>query len=351
MNQEPEPSYQKRKAAKPYAWNGRNWFQLAVFVLTLALGVQFYFFVQQAMGTGPVSIQRPAGVEGFLPIGAFMGWKLFLQTGFWDPVHPAAMVILGYAALVCLVLRKSFCGWFCPAGAVSEWLWKLGQKMFGQNWRLPKWLDIPLRGLKYLILGFFMWVILRMTAMEILSFLNAPYYTLSDVKMLFFFTRMTLLTAGVLTGLVIASLFVRNFWCRYLCPYGALMGLFSLVSPTRVERNAETCIDCGSCSKVCPHSLPVAAKPRIISSECSGCLDCTAVCPVADTLELKSKGLGKRPWSITALGAAVGLVFLAAVFAAEVSGHWQSKVPLRQYRMILKMIDSPHVTHPSFNDM
>jgi polyferredoxin len=347
MNQ--ERSYNKRRAARLYDWSGRNWFQLAVFVLTLALGVQFFYYVQQAMGPGPISIQRPAGVEGFLPIGAFMGWKLFIQTGFWDPVHPAAMVILGYAALVSLILRKSFCGWFCPAGTLSEWLWKLGQKLFGKTWRLPKWLDIPLRGLKYFLLGFFVWVILRMSVMDILSFLNAPYYTLSDVKMLHFFTRMTGLTAVVLAGLVIASLFIRNFWCRYLCPYGALMGLFSLLSPTRIKRNLDTCIDCGSCSKVCPHSLPVADKPRIISSECSGCMECTLVCPVADTLELKTPGLSKRVWSTTALGLAVGLLFLGTVFTAEISGNWQSKVPQPQFRMMLKMIDSPQMTHPDIS--
>jgi polyferredoxin len=317
-----------------------------VLLLTLALGVQFYFFVQQALGQGDISVQRPPGVEGFLPIGALMGWNLFLRTGFWDPVHPAAMVILGYAALVCLALRKSFCGWFCPAGTISEWLWKAGQRLWGRNWRLPAWLDLPLRSLKYLLLAFFFWAILRMGVMEMVAFLNGPYYKLSDVKMLHFFTQMSGLTAAVLASLVLLSLLVRNFWCRYLCPYGALMGLLALLSPTRVERNAGTCTNCRRCSQVCPHGLPVADKARIISPECSGCLDCTRVCPVADTLRMKSAGSKRLNWSPAVLGLVVGGVFLAAVFAAEVSGHWQSAVPQAELRGLLRQIDSPAISHP-----
>jgi hypothetical protein len=59
----------------PVVWGLRNWIQLAVLVLTLGLGLQFYLFVRQAAGGGTITIARPAGVEGFLPIGALMGWK------------------------------------------------------------------------------------------------------------------------------------------------------------------------------------------------------------------------------------------------------------------------------------
>ncbi len=62
----------------------------------------------------------PAGVEGFPPIGALMGWTRFLATSTWDGVHPAGMVILGFAGLISLLGRKSFCGWFCPVGTLSE---------------------------------------------------------------------------------------------------------------------------------------------------------------------------------------------------------------------------------------
>jgi len=110
------------------SWRFRNSVQLGILLLTLGIGVQFFIYVLQASSASAIEVSRPPGVEGFLPIGALLGWKLLLTTGVWDDVHPAAMVILGFAGLISLPLRKSFYGWFCPAGTLSEWLWKLGRK-------------------------------------------------------------------------------------------------------------------------------------------------------------------------------------------------------------------------------
>lgn len=275
-----------------------------------------------------------------------MGWKLFLLTGIWDPIHPAAMVILGFAAVISFALRKSFCGWFCPVGTLSEWLWKLGRKILGKNYRLPLWLDYPLRSLKYLLLAFFVWTIFSMSRLAILAFLSSPYYKMSDVKMLFFFTQMSGTTGVVLVILVLASLIIRNFWCRYLCPYGALMGLFSLLSPTRVQRNPETCIDCKLCSEVCPYHLTVDRKLRIVSPECNGCMDCTLVCPVRDTLELKTIGMEKSIWSAARLGLVIIVLYIGLVYSATIVGHWKSSVSTDEFRLRLQEIHLSKYTHP-----
>jgi polyferredoxin len=52
-------------------------------------------------------------------------------------------------------VKKAFCSWLCPIGTLSESLWMLGRKLFGKNPGLPRWLDYPLRSLKYLLLFFF----------------------------------------------------------------------------------------------------------------------------------------------------------------------------------------------------
>jgi len=332
--------------ARPYSWGLRNYVQLGVFLVTIAIGIHFFIYVHQATGEGAITVSRPAGVEGFLPIGALMGWKLFLLTNTWDSVHPAAMVILGFAAVISFGLRKSFCGWFCPVGTLSEWLWKSGRKLFGKNYQLPQWLDFPLRTLKYLLLAFFVWTIFSMSRLAILAFLQGPYYKMSDVKMLFFFTQMSTTTAVVLIALALVSLVVRNFWCRYLCPYGALMGLLSLFSPTRVQRNPETCIDCKLCSEVCPYHLTVDRKLRIISPECNGCMDCTLVCPVKNTLELRTMGVSKKVWSAARLGAAIIVLYLGLVYAASITGHWNSSVSEHEFRLRLQEIHSAKYTHP-----
>lgn len=336
----------KNPAAPKWRWHMRIGVQATVLLLTLAVGIQFYLYVRQATGDGLVTVQRPPGVEGFLPIGALMGWKLFLTTGIWDPVHPAAMVIFGFAGLVCLLFRKAFCGWFCPVGTVSEWVWKLGRRIMGKNYRLPPWADVPLLCIKYLLLGFFVWVIFTMSSRAIFTFLDSAYYKVSDVKMLHFFTRMTLLTGVVLAGLVVASLFIRNFWCRYLCPYGALMGILAWVGPTRIERSEDRCIGCGRCAKECHFDLPVDRKSCIRSPECSGCMACTRECPVDNTLYLKTAGFGKRAWSTVSLGLVICVLFIGLVYSARISGYWQTRVTEQEFRMLLKQIDSPLITHP-----
>ena len=92
------------------------------------------------------------------------------------------------------------------------------------------------------------------------------------MKMLNFF-RFLGLTGGIVVALlVLASVFVQNFWCRYLYPYGALMGLFSLASPLRIRRETSLCIDCGKGANACPSALPVDKLVAIRSAECIGCL-------------------------------------------------------------------------------
>src|SRR5208337_3463433 len=76
------------------------------------------------------------------------------------------------------------------------------------------------------------------------------------------------------------------FWCRFLCPYGALMGIVSILSPVKIRRDAQACIDCGKCNKACPSHLPVDRLVQIWSVECSGCMECIAVCPTENALQL-----------------------------------------------------------------
>lgn len=324
----------------------RNRIQLVIFVLTLCIGFQFYLFVIQAGGMGTITIPRPESVEAFLPIGALMGWKYYLTTGMWDTIHPASMVILLFAVLVSFIFRKAFCSWFCPVGTLSEWTWKIGEKVFGQTYRLPRWIDFSLRSLKYLLLAFFVYIISIMNPAEIRAFFESPYYKIADVKMLHFFTKMSLLTAMILLGLTVMSVFVRNFWCRYACPYGALLGIFAIFSPVRIQRNPDTCTNCGKCQRVCPFHLPVDKKPRIVSPVCSGCMDCVNECPAPDTLSLGITG-NRKKLSTTKVGFGIIVFWCALVYLATVTGHFQSQLSESEFRMWLIRVDSPEIGHPS----
>ena len=332
-------------SATPFSRLGiRNLVQIGSLVLLCALGLKFALFVRQMEAGGPVTLSRPAGVEAFLPIGALMGWKRFLSSGDWDLVHPAAMAIFGFAVASAFLLRKGFCSWLCPVGTLSEWAGRLGIRLFGKNFRPPRSLDLLLQLPKYLLLGFFLRVILTMSDVAISMFLKTPYYVMADVKMLHFFTKMSATTMGGLLLLALASLFLRNFWCRYLCPYGALLGLFSALSPTRIRRNEDSCIQCGKCNRACPNQIPVMDKTEVISPECTACMDCVCACPVEETLTLKA------PFGIRFSPKGFALVFLGALLLTVVGfksiGLWESRVHPDMFREYLPRIDAPFMRHP-----
>jgi polyferredoxin len=129
----------------------RRSFQGAFLILNLALGAKFYFWVRQIeTGAGVTSLHRPPGVEGWLPIAGLMNLKYWLLSGQVPKGYPAAMLLLITFLSMAFLFRKAFCSWLCPVGTLSECLWRAGQKLLKRNFPLPRWLDLPLRGLKYL---------------------------------------------------------------------------------------------------------------------------------------------------------------------------------------------------------
>jgi polyferredoxin len=302
--------------------------QLAFLLVATWVGAQFYLWVRYYETAGStVKVSRPPGVEAWLPIAALMNTKALLLTGHVPEIHAAGMFMLIAFLAMSILLRKSFCSWVCPVGTISEWLWQTGQSVFGRTFALPRWFDIPLRGLKYILFGLFFWVVATMPVPAIVEFLTSPYGLVADVKMLDFFRRMGQATAIVLAVVVVLSVFVKNFWCRFLCPYGAMTGLVALVSPTRIRRDPVACIDCAKCAVACPAGLPVDTALSVRSAECTACMSCVAVCPAAGALDL-TIGLRRQrilqPWMVAA---GIAVIFLGIVGYAQLTGHWHTDLP------------------------
>ncbi|MGA2882587.1 MAG: 4Fe-4S binding protein [Bryobacteraceae bacterium] len=240
------------------------------------------------------------------------------------------MVLLIAFAAMALVFRRSFCSWFCPVGTISELLWKFGRRIFRRNWSMFRWLDVTLRSVKYLLLGFFLFAAVTMSVESIQAFLSSPYGVLADVKMLDLFRHMSVTSAVVLGALILSSIMVKNFWCRYACPYGALMGLIALGSPLRIRRLTDKCIDCGKCARACPSQLPVDRLVQIRSAECLGCMECVSSCPVEGVLDLRTFSRKRVPAAWVAVGASA--IFVAVVALAQATGHWRSPIPSQVYK-------------------
>jgi len=303
-------------------------------------GVRFGLFVRHYETGGAASaISRPAGVEGFLPIGALVSLKHWLANGVFDPLHPAALVLFLTFVALALLAKNAFCGWLCPVGALHDPLAALGRRLFGRNFRLWRPLDRLLRGLKYGLLLFFLnAILLGMSAQAVRGFLSTPYWAAADVKMLHFFTRPSLLSICIVAMLALLALPLRNFWCRYLCPYGALLGLLSLLSPVKVRRDAGGCTGCQACSRSCPQQIAIHRCTTVRSQECTACLTCISRCPESGVLSLRA-ALIRRPlptWSFALL--VIGL-FAAGVSAGMLSGHWQTVLTDLDYRQLVPMTE------------
>jgi polyferredoxin len=298
-----------------------------------------------------------------------MNLKYFLSTHHVSTIHPAAMVLLVIFLISSWLLKKSFCSWLCPVGTASEYLWHLGQQFFHRSLILPRWLDIPLRSLKYILLAFFLFIVFTLDAAGLQQFLLSPFGIVADVKMLNFFRHISTIGIAVILTLVLLSTMIQNVWCRFLCPYGALMGIVSLLSPVKIRRDQSACIDCNKCNHACPSHLPVAQLLTVRSAECTGCLSCIAACPAENALNFalppnlsanqtatayfsnagsspaaRSLAVSNTRWHHRSLQPRTVVILLAVIFfslitAARLTHHWQTNLPRTTYQQLVPHAD------------
>ena len=305
------------------------------FAIFLAwVGWNFYLYVQWATGRSELYTPKPPSVEGFLPISELMAARRLLVTGLWDAVHPAGLTLFLAIALMALLFRKGFCGYICPVGFASNLLGRLGERL-GLSRTPPRWLEVTLQAIKYIPMALLCYFSLfGMSMDEVNAFMGAPFNMVADSSMLFFFLHASAAALVVVGVIVAASLVVRNAWCRFLCPYGAFLGILALAGPVAVRRNADACTGCRRCQRACPAAIAVHKKTRVNSPECLGCTACIAACPQKNCLELSAAGRRVPFWTV-AVGC-LALLLCAYVWGVS-TGHWTSEIPpamLRRFHML-----------------
>ncbi len=222
--------------------------------------------------------------------------------------------ILGAVLLMTLLLRRAFCGYLCPIGAMSEWLQAGARRVGVKPWQVPYVVDRVLSKLKYLVLGiilYFTW-----STAELAFRVADPCYALisrhgEDI------TVWAYVVAG---AVVVASLLIVMPFCRWFCPLAAVLNPFSRAGLSRVKRDSESCVDCGVCSTVCPTGIPVDRVPEVKAARCLSCLRCVESCPSGGDGALSwgpPRALG-RSWPQAALISILIICLVGAVAAAYV---------------------------------
>lgn len=313
-------------------------------LVTLQYGLHVW---QLGQGMSPWLV-RPDVVDGFLPIAGGLGLRAWLGQGLVDPHHPAATVTVLVLSLSALLLGRAFCAWFCPLGLVGEWLHGLRSRWITGEWTPPRWFDVVLRGQKFLVLAFLLFIVLIAVPGAALSgYLASPYHQAADMKMGAFFFNLTLISGLCLGWVLLLTATFRQGFCRYLCPYGAWLALLGLLTPLRIRRDSARCLrsaghDCDKCSRACPSRIQVHQLIAVRSLECTSCLSCVAACPKrADALHLGTRGRRLSPPRL--LGLLCLLLLVLPLLCYGLLGIWVSQTPLEIRAQLLQLL--PQLTH------
>lgn len=309
-----------------------RWFVKSAFLaLFVASCVQLLRFGAWARDRGPY-VARPEAPAGILPIGHFTSFFAWLRGGGWDTLLPAGLVIILGALATSLVLKRGFCGWICPVGTVWEAFSSAGRRLMGRDLRLPRWLDVPLRGIRYVLAAAFAFVLMSVPLAEAVDFRRLPYMWTADLRILGIMVEPAFVLVVLLTGAV--SALIGPVWCRYLCPLGGLYSAVALASPLAVERDAGTCTHCGRCSAVCHAFVEPERSRRVWAVECDGCMECVRACPVDGCLEAQVLSAARVPaWAWPLL---VVAVWFAIWGFARLSGNWVSSIPPEEFRAVVQ---------------
>jgi polyferredoxin len=319
------------RPAGPHARLQRwRWLVQAGFLaLTALIAWEFATFFRQATSGGPVTAHRPGGVEAYLPIGALLGIRRWLETGFWDEIHPAGMTFLLAVVGGAVLARRAFCAWICPFGLLFRALeWLRARLRLPARWNAPRWARWSLEAVKYLVLGQIVWMFATMPVEAVDAFMYLPYNLAADANMLLYVATLGATGALVFGGIVLLSTMVRSAWCRFLCPYGALLGVAGAASPLRIVRDEAACAHCGACTRSCGMGIEVERVRQVRSLECTSCMACVSTCPHAALDVRGPRGVRVRPWVVPAI--ALG-VLAAAWLVARAAGFWESSLSVEDF--------------------
>lgn len=252
-----------------------------IFFLALIILISVNHF-RSEQGLAPLLIGSPS-LHAVCPFGGVVTiYTYFTEGAFIQKIYQSSITLMWLILALTLLFGPVFCGWICPFGTVEEFVGKIGRKIFKKRYNnfIPFKLDKLLKYLRYVVL--LLVVILTATSGKLLFSNVDPYFALFNI----WSSEVTRLSLLVLGLILIGSLFVERPWCKYLCPFGALLGIFNFFRIVKLKRNEKTCINCKVCDRVCPMNIDISTSKVIIDHACISCLLCTdeMACPVSNSL-------------------------------------------------------------------
>lgn len=222
-----------------------------------------------------------------LYVNAFLGIKTVYQ-GLLDhnlslttslPQFVSAIAILP----ITLLFGRFFCGFMCAFGTLGDFLYYLSHRVFKIKYRIDEEADAALKYIKYALLLFIIIVIWTFQAFNIssLSPWDAFGSLLTFTSLPDFSFVITEVTVGflLLIAIMIGSLFVERFFCRYFCPLGAVFAIISRLKFIRIKKPYKDCGSCKACTRKCSMGIPLYEMNSVASGECIDCMKCVTVCP------------------------------------------------------------------------
>ena len=307
-----------------------------------------------------IPCKNPANPEAYCPMGGLQALTTFFVRGSLPCSMSMVQIVMGIVLAASVVLfSKLFCGYICPLGTVQDLLVKLRNVIGWQGIEIKNGsvADKVLRVIKYALL---FWIFyMTATASELFCKNLDPYYAVATG----FKGEITLWMSIVTVALVLICGFMINmFWCRYLCPLGAIsnslkfwgwivvlaaayyvLGLLGVNVPwwillalfciagylleilcgrpkfqvLHIMKNDAKCTHCGICNKHCPYGIDVANSRNgaVKSVDCTLCGECTAVCPT-EAIHTGVCVKGGRNLGNVVLPAAIAVVLVAVGFWA-----------------------------------
>lgn len=227
---------------------------------------------------------------------------------FFPEVALAVMMVLAT-----YFLGRFFCGWMCAFGALQDWIFELAGAFRKRKTKVPAGVDAALKKLKYAVLllaVIFIWT-LEMSPALGYNPLDAFGVISSDpgvesLKLLF---ESFLPGTVILIVILLTSAFIERFFCRYLCPTGAIFALGSRLRLIFIRKNREDCSSssCRLCTNSCSMGIDMSKHDEIHSGECIDCLKCIDACRKSNT-------------RLALLGKQVNHLVMAIVSVALISG-------------------------------